>query len=194
MSSIMRRIVNITRSHAPNPEVVDNYADTQERLGSAAHSMKVLSKALSGQARTLVESSLNYGVIEDEYQLRENLLGKLVNTPAGASNPEVVSLYETAKKLRAIAASSREAAATKAQSVEESLKVVDQRHSELVNAKSKLDLAQQLTTSREKLAQIASKSDVGEFPMVSDYYVELRAATVLAREAEALAELKGLPS
>jgi hypothetical protein len=191
MSGIMQRIVGITRSRYGKPEIVDNYAGTRERLESAMIALTTTINLVSSQKTHTKKAIVNKMVIGDAYALREELLGELVSDPEGAHNKDILSLYETAKKFRTIAEKSASVKSERFDQLTETLGELESRRQELKLALGKLDLAQEMVTSRNRLAEISSKAGVGELPFQTDFRNELRAASALAKEAEALAELKG---
>lgn len=192
MSGIMQRIVGITRSNLGKTEAVNNYADTKLRLNAAMVSLTATINDLTGQRIAGKDAIYNATAIHKAYELRESLLSKLVEVPEGTQNKEVVGLYETAKQLKAIALNTLTATTERVSRLNEALTELQSRRDELKEAQSKLDLAQQMVTSRERLALISSRAGAGELSLQTDFRDSLREATALAREAEALAELKGL--
>lgn len=191
MTAITKRIINIARSHF-DTEVVDNYATTKARLNSALTSINVSLNAANNIAMNYANhDSLNYSRIEREYEKRVRLLSPLVENPNVENHGQIVSLYETAVKMRALAKQSHQSAATRCSQLNQKIEELKKTRDEIIRASSQLELAQTMVKGRERLTKIASRTTSGHSPAQLEYADELRNASRLAKEAEALAEIKG---
>ncbi|WP_262103933.1 hypothetical protein [Arthrobacter sp. Marseille-P9274] len=167
--------------HRPD---VNNYAETRERLDSAIESIEHAADGLRPALEIALKTSQHYREIVAGYQ---DTLHKLL--AADISDPRVTGLIETGKTMLATAERNRDHWKAQLRHEQGRQNKLNAVRGELVQARNRLDVAQKLIEGQAHLASLAA---LGEpLPTVpAQALPEFREALQLAREAEALAELK----
>ncbi|MGF9660532.1 hypothetical protein AAIH25_01530 [Arthrobacter crystallopoietes] len=167
--------------HRPD---VNNYTETRQRLDSAIKSIAHSADSLWPALEIALKTSQHYREIVSGYQ---DSVHKLL--AANTSDPRVSGLIETGKTMLATAERNRDHWKMQLRHEQGRRNKLDAVRNELVQARNRLDVAQKLIEGQAHLASLAA---LGEpLPTVpSQELPEFREALQLAREAEALAELK----
>jgi serine phosphatase RsbU (regulator of sigma subunit) len=169
---------------AGKPQEVNNYDDTRQRLDSAVKAIERTAAKLSPAVESAINTERHYAAIATGY---EKCLKQL--RAADTTDPRVLGLIETGKKMFRTAERTRDYWRERHQREEDRRDKLNDVRNELIHARNRLDVAQKLADGHAHLASLAA---LGDPPPTTDNaeQPEFREALRLAREAEALAELK----
>ncbi|EMY35407.1 hypothetical protein D477_004501 [Arthrobacter crystallopoietes BAB-32] len=167
--------------HQPD---VNNYAETRQRLDSALESIEHSAESLGPALDIALKVSQHYREIVAGYQ---DCLHKLL--AANTSDPRVTGLIETGKAMLATAERNRDYWKTQLRREQGRQNKLNAVRNELVQARNRLDVAQKLMEGQAHLASLAALGEPLPTAQAREM-PEFREALQLAREAEALAELK----
>lgn len=169
---------------------VDTYAETNERLESAIRSSEGAQSVLTVQTRVASETAEHYGAVVRAYQLRLQALESVIADSALLAGP-AVRLADTARRMLAVAQRSEATARRHLDTVQSRKLKVAELVAQLRMSKFQLKLAQTANASQDRLRSLEASFNDVPVRGADKYERELREATRLAREAEALADLKG---
>lgn len=168
----------------------DTYAETTERLDMAIRSSEGAQSVLAVQVRVASETAEHYGAVVRAYQLRLAALESVIADAALLAGP-AVRLADTARRMLAVARRSELSARRHLDAVQSRKQKVAELVSQLRMSKFQLKLAQTANASQDRLRSLEASFHDVPVRGGGKYEAELREAARLAREAEALAELKG---
>lgn len=165
-----------------------NHEEIHARLESAMASARAAGRTLEEQERIAGETAAHFASVAEAYRLRREAVETVM--PASPS-PAVLTLAGTARRMHSLATERGEMATAHLSEIRSRREKAHQLLADLVKAQAELRLAVTVEQSRLRLDGLGGLSaDVPAGPG-NPFDIELREATRLAREAEALAELKG---
>ncbi|MGW9405147.1 hypothetical protein ACWGQ2_14400 [Arthrobacter sp. NPDC055585] len=182
----LRTSLNARRGALPPPRA--NHEEIHARLDTAMASARAAERTLQEQERVAGETAAHFASVAEAYRLRRNAVESVM--PAGPS-PAVLTLAGTARRMHSLATEREEAAAEHLAEIRSRRDRVRQLLADLVKAQAELRLAVTVEQSRARLDGLGGASGTAAAEAGNPFDTELREATRLAREAEALAELKG---
>ena len=182
----LRTSLNARRGTLPPPRA--NHEEIHARLDSAMASARAAGRTLEEQERVASEAAAHFASVAEAYRLRREAVESVL--PAGPS-PAVLTLAGTARRMHALATDRQEMAAGHLEEIRSRREKVHQLLADLVKAQAELRLAVTVEQSRARLDGLGGISGAVPSDAGNPFDTELREATRLAREAEALAELKG---
>lgn len=186
LSGNLRTNLNARRGSLPPPRA--NHEEIHARLDSAMASARAAGRTLEEQERVAGEAAAHFASVAEAYRLRREAVESVL--PAGPS-PTVLTLAGTARRMHALASDRREMAAGHLEEIRSRREKVQRLLTDLVKAQAELRLAVTVEQSRARLDGLGGTSVPAPAGAGSPFDTELREAARLAREAEALAELKG---
>ncbi|MCQ1987377.1 MULTISPECIES: hypothetical protein [unclassified Arthrobacter] len=173
------------------PEPPDSYSETCARLDAAIAVTAARQDVLRNQVRAAWEVARHYGAVTRSYETRLKALEAVVAEERLTAG-QAVSLAATARRMHDLAVRVEATARHHFEVVRAKESRVEELMQKLTSSKSQLKLAQTAENHRNRLRSL--EAAVEQDPMIynrsrSDH--ELHEAARLAREAEALAGLKG---
>ncbi|MCC3273454.1 hypothetical protein MUK71_02695 [Arthrobacter zhangbolii] len=187
----LKRIRRIAQAQFGHPGTGDNFTQTCARLDAAISATAASQSMLRNQTRAAWEVLRHYSAVTRSYETRLRCLEEVIaeeRLDAG----ETVSLAQTARRMHDLAARIEATARQHFDVVRAKESRVEDLMHKLTSSKSQLKLAQTAQSHRNRLRTL--ETAVGQDQIIHSrdvYDHELRAASRLAREAEALAGLKG---
>ena len=182
----LRSNVDARRGNLPPPRA--NHVEVHARLDSALAAAKAAGRTLEEQERVAGEAAAHFASVAEAYRLRREAVDSV--TPADPS-PAVLTLAGTARRMHQLASDREDMAAAHLTEIRARQEKVHQLVSDLVKAQAELRLAVTVEQSRTRLDGLGGRAATVPEISGNSFDEELREATRLAREAEALAELKG---
>ncbi|MCC3282909.1 MULTISPECIES: hypothetical protein [Arthrobacter] len=171
------------------PPTRGNHEEIHARLSAAMSSAQATGRMLDEQERVATEAAAHFASVAEAYRLRHEAVETVMS---GTSEPStsVLTLAGTARRMHSLAHDRQELAASHLDDVRSRRERVQELISDLVKAQAQLRLAVTVEQSKARLDGLGGPPAALPGPS-SSFDEELREATRLAREAEALAELKG---
>ena len=191
MGQNLRRIRRIAQAQFGHSDAADNYTKTCARLDAAIAATAASQTQIRNQTRASWEVLRHYSAVTRSYETRLRCLEEVIaeeRLDAG----QTVALAQTARRMHHLAARIEATARHHFDVVRAKESRVEELMHKLTSSKSQLKLAQTAESHQHRLRALESVS--GEEPLIHSrdlYDHEMRAASRLAREAEALAGLKG---
>jgi len=167
-----------------------NHEEIHARLNTAMGSAKAAGRTLEEQERVAAEAAAHYASVAEAYRLRREAVESVIAGPSNASQ-SALSLAGTARRMHTLAADRETTATAHLAEIRTQRERVQQLISDLLKAQAQLRLAVTVEQSRARLDGLGGPSPTAAPGPGNSFDEELREATRLAREAEALAELKG---
>ncbi|KAD3514879.1 hypothetical protein GD627_11165 [Arthrobacter yangruifuii] len=191
MGENLRRVRRVTQMRFGASEPVDTYAQTYARLDAAIASTAARQDVLRSQVRAAWEVMRHYSAVTRSYGTRLKALEAVIADEQLAGG-QTVDLASTARRMHELAARIEATARHHFEVVRAKESRVEELMQKLTSSKSQLKLAQTAEDHQNRLRALEAAGE--QDPLVlgrnrSDH--ELRDAARLAREAEALAGLKG---
>ncbi|WP_151723864.1 hypothetical protein [Arthrobacter luteolus] len=184
----LRKTVDGRLKTPPPPH--GNHEEIHARLVTAMNSAKAAGRTLDEQERVAVEASAHFASVAEAYRLRREAVESVMAGPTNASQA-ALTLAATARRMHSLAMDRESTAGAHLTDIRSRLERVQQLISDLVKAQAQLRLAVTVEQSRTRLDGLGGSATPGLHSSGNSFDEELREATRLAREAEALAELKG---
>jgi len=182
----LRTSLNARRGTLPPPRA--NHEEIHARLDTAMASARAAGRTLQEQERVAGETAAHFASVAEAYRLRREAVESVL--PAGPSSA-VLTLAGTARRMHTLATEREEAATEHLAEIRSRREKVHQLLGDLAKAQAELRLAVTVESSRARLDSLGGRSGAATAGTGNPFDTELREATRLAREAEALAELKG---
>ena len=182
----LRTSLNSRRGTLPPPRA--NHEEIHARLDTAMASARAAKRTLEEQERVAAETAAHFASVAEAYRLRREAVESVL--PAGPS-PAILTLAGTARRMHTLATDREEMATGHLAEIRSRREKVHQLLADLVKAQAELRLAVTVEQSRARLDGLGGASGAASAGAGNPFDTELREATRLAREAEALAELKG---
>ena len=167
-----------------------NHEEIQARLITAMNSAKASGRTLDVQERVAEEAAAHFASVAEAYRLRREAVESIMAGPTNASQA-ALALAATARRMHSLATDHESTASAHLADIRTRRERVQELISNLVKAQAQLRLAVTVEQSRSRLDGLGSPAAPGPHGIGISFDEELREATRLAREAEALAELKG---
>ncbi|MBD8042673.1 hypothetical protein H9638_02495 [Arthrobacter sp. Sa2BUA2] len=167
-----------------------NHEEIHARLISAMNSAKASGRTLEQQERVAAEASAHFASVAEAYRLRREAVESVMAGPTNASQA-ALTLAATARRMHGLAMDRESRANAHLADIRTRSERVQELLSDLVKAQAQLRLAVTVEQSRARLDGLGTPGAPGQHGSGNSFDEELREATRLAREAEALAELKG---
>ncbi|MBD7994610.1 hypothetical protein H9639_04795 [Arthrobacter sp. Sa2CUA1] len=181
------------RLRTPPPPPPGNHEEIHARLITAMNSAKTAGRTLDEQERVAVDASAHFASVAEAYRLRREAVESVLAGSANASQA-ALSLAGTARRMHGLAMAREASAHAHLADIRSRRERVQELVSDLVKAQAQLRLAVTVEQSRSRLnglGGVGGSAVPGPHGTGNSFDEELRVATRLAREAEALAELKG---
>ena len=191
MAENLRRIRRLAQAQFGTARPVDNYAQTCARLDGAIAATLASQEVLNSQVRAAWEVLRHYSAVTRSYETRLRALETVIAEEHLATG-QTVTLAQTARRMYDLAARIEATARHHFDVVRAKESRVEELMHKLTSSKSQLKLAQAAQNHRNRLRALEAGSE--QDPLIQGrelYDKELRDAARLAREAEALAGLKG---
>lgn len=186
LHSNLRLNIDARRGTLPPPQA--NHEEIHARLDTAMASARAAGRTLEEQERVAGVAAAHFASVAEAYRLRREAVESVV--PAGPS-PAVLTLAGTARRMHTLASEREEMAAGHLAEIRSRQEKVHQLLADLLKAQAELRLAVTVEQSRARLDGLGGAGAAAPDSPGNPFDTELREATRLAREAEALAELKG---
>ena len=186
VSSTLWTNLDARRGTLPPPRA--NHEEIHARLESAMTSARAAGRTLEEQERVAGEMAAHFASVSEAYRLRREAVETVM--PAEPS-PAVLTLAGTARRMHSLATERGEMASAHLEEIRSRREKVHQLLADLVKAQAELRLAVTVEQSRLRLDGLGGVPAGIPAGPGNPFDTELREATRLAREAEALAELKG---
>ncbi|MCQ2001344.1 hypothetical protein [Arthrobacter zhaoxinii] len=191
MGENLRRVRRIAQAQFGASEPVDSYSQTCARLDTAIVATAGRREVLRNQVRAAWEVMRHYSMVMRSYEARLKALEAVIAEERLAGG-QAVTLAETARRMYELAVRIEATAHHHFEVVRAKESRVEELMQKLTSSKAQLKLAQTAENHRSRLRSLEAAAE--EDPLIrsrSRYDSELRDAARLAREAEALAGLKG---
>ncbi|MCC9206366.1 hypothetical protein [Arthrobacter sp. zg-Y769] len=191
MGENLRRVRRIAQVQFGAPEPVDIYAQTCARLDAAIAATAARQDVARNQMRAAWEVMRHYSAVTRAYEIRLRALEAVVAEDRLAAG-QAVTLAETARRMYDLAVRIEATARHHFEVVRAKESRVEELMQKLTSSKAQLKLAQTAQNHRNRLRSL--EAAVEQDPLIhsrSRSDRELHEAARLAREAEALAGLKG---
>lgn len=182
----LRRSVEARRRTLPPPRA--NHEEIHARLDTAMAAARTAGRTLEEQERVAGEAAAHYASVAEAYRLRREAVEGVM--PSGPSSA-ILTLAGTARRMHDLASERGDIAAAHLTEIRSRREKVHRLVADLVKAQAELRLAVTVEQSRARLDGLGGASASVPAGAENPFDEELREATRLAREAEALAELKG---
>lgn len=190
------RTKSILRSRQGDHAVTNNYEDTCQRIDDAVALLANAQGNTRDATIIAVRSADDYLTECEQWYARLQFIDELIEMGGVESDIQLQPLKDIAEKMTKSSGAQSQVWRDRVIQLGNTERDLQDRVDQLKSARSQLKLAQSLVDSRRKLESLASSavfsgessSSEGSLALGS---VDLRQITALAREAEALAELKG---
>ena len=190
LPDLHRLRMNIDSRFRTLPPPRGNHEEIHARLNTAMSSATAAGRTLQEQERVAAEAAAHFGSVAEAYRLRREAVESVMASPSNASQA-ALTLAGTARRMHSLAMDRESLAASHLNDIRTQRERVQQLITDLVKAQAQLRLAVTVEQSRARLDGLGGAAAAAASAPGNSFDEELREATRLAREAEALAELKG---